>query len=1128
MRAHRAGLYVLAWFSQLLLFVSLTVAVAVGVLLSLPLLAENENIENALTDKINEMLPGLQVTYGVLKVYPLLDKVYVQLEDIVVAQEGTVLAKMPYGGVWYDEEKWQVKVRGAQLNFSPLALSEAFAQSSQSSNNDEEATAVGGIDGTQQIFLLMENTQWHDPESQLQLNDADIKAQLADNRWQVAVSEKNHNDRWLNAHASGQWHTLFPIEIKATFKNFIPPALLPLTWQNMQATVAVALNQTIDFSATGKAQSVVIEDTTIENGQWKISGQLVPNVTAWASVWLRTQSVESSLFTLPQSNVLSLSVVSGGQLEEPLSALSASYALLADQLALTSTVISATVSVFSQGDFAVADKSWYWLANQLYVANDDFAVKGSLVADGIALSVSQITVHADIGYANLAQLHHYMPAGELRQYFTDNVLQGAVNHGAFYYQQNALLTSTLLTAVFSGGELIIDDNWPLAQGLLGVIVLNDNKLHIDGEGRFNHVYADNVLAVIDDVHANHPTLALSIDVGWGVVSNYMQAAAAVPPIKEGVGVAQTFMLPSAAGVAKLTLAITVPINDPDNTQVLASLLVGDITVQADKQLPNIAVEIGNIVFSNQQFTGNLQGAFDGDTTQPVAATFDDAQNLEATGKLNSPAVISLLHFSTPPLSGHLEFNLSADISLTVVHADLSNMAFLLPVPLSKTIGDVASLSLRLSEQQLQAGLTAPNLNLLLITNTAGFQVAVNREPLEVPSVGNVIHGTLANVDIDQWLQTIEQHGVGFNQLSLFIADAKFAGLALPQLNVSVTRGEAGTNIAVKESPTINGEIYFDDSNLVVSLAHLHLPMKVKTGDNNKNFLANRAVSVTVDELQLGGLTLGQLKIQGAPQTTGWHLNSLVIYQGVTTLSVGGVSQNNTTYISLILDTDSFDELLTITDIPPVISDGRISVGGNLSWTGEILDFALPVLHGTLTLNGHGLNYADISFTSEVIGLLSKLSPESLFKLGLRDLSQKDEDDDATTPAPSGIGSIGKPGVSFNEVTGNLVVANGYVYLAPMMLASDNIELDLLGKTNFVQQEHHLYGRVRPGRQIVKAGSAATLGLPFDPVSFFSALILGKIFEEPISQLGAYNYTITGAWQDPHYAEHRETTTTQTN
>ena len=40
----------------------------------------------------------------------------------------------------------------------------------------------------------------------------------------------------------------------------------------------------------------------------------------------------------------------------------------------------------------------------------------------------------------------------------------------------------------------------------------------------------------------------------------------------------------------------------------------------------------------------------------------------------------------------------------------------------------------------------------------------------------------------------------------------------------------------------------------------------------------------------------------------------------------------------------------------------------------------------------------------------------------------------------------------------------------------------------------------------------------NPLALAAGWFLGKVFEKPISEIGAYNYRIGGTWQNPAYSE----------
>ena len=141
---------------------------------------------------------------------------------------------------------------------------------------------------------------------------------------------------------------------------------------------------------------------------------------------------------------------------------------------------------------------------------------------------------------------------------------------------------------------------------------------------------------------------------------------------------------------------------------------------------------------------------------------------------------------------------------------------------------------------------------------------------------------------------------------------------------------------------------------------------------------------------------------------------------------------------------------------------------------------------------------------DVFRFLSILSPESLFNLGFTEL--------------------GKPGGQSYYIAGAIDIKDGFVSTEEIHMTSNDINIVLRGQTDMRHRQHDLAGRVRPGKRYMDAGSTVSLGATlagataFNPPVFLAAFLLGKVFEKPLSEIGAYNYTISGSWDEPVYTE----------
>ena len=209
-----------------------------------------------------------------------------------------------------------------------------------------------------------------------------------------------------------------------------------------------------------------------------------------------------------------------------------------------------------------------------------------------------------------------------------------------------------------------------------------------------------------------------------------------------------------------------------------------------------------------------------------------------------------------------------------------------------------------------------------------------------------------------------------------------------------------------------------------------------------------------------------------------------------------------TTLSVLLTTSDLAAFLSGFSLDNFVNAGDMAITGNIFWPQLSTPWMIEDLRGVLHLEMNNVQYSKTG--PDVFRFLSILSPESLFNLGFTEL--------------------GKPGGQSYYIAGAIDIKDGFVSTEEIHMTSNDINIVLRGQTDMRHRQHDLAGRVRPGKRYMDAGSTVSLGATlagataFNPPVFLAAFLLGKVFEKPLSEIGAYNYTISGSWDEPVYTE----------
>jgi len=171
----------------------------------------------------------------------------------------------------------------------------------------------------------------------------------------------------------------------------------------------------------------------------------------------------------------------------------------------------------------------------------------------------------------------------------------------------------------------------------------------------------------------------------------------------------------------------------------------------------------------------------------------------------------------------------------------------------------------------------------------------------------------------------------------------------------------------------------------------------------------------------------------------------------------------------------------------------------------LLDPSPGTMGGQLSLVAERARFARAD--SGIFKLFQLLSPDAFLSLGFTETLRE--------------------GILFERVEGTVAIERGTMRSESIMASSKDLSVELTGTADLADESLDFRARVQPGVAAVNAllGGAALVTAPAAPLAAVVGWVAGKIFEEPLnaikqpfSEIGAYEYTITGTWDDPVYEE----------
>lgn len=769
----------------------------------------------------------------------------------------------------------------------------------------------------------------------------------------------------------------------------------------------------------------------------------------------------------------------------------ATLSVTAQALQMKPAANAPPADVFANGLLSVSGNQWQWQGDMV-AAGEDGKIGGSVFVASAKNINHPPEFQIDLRATDVpaASLNRYIAHDDTAQWFEQSVLEGVIHAAHLKASGTTDHPNIELTAAFANARIDIAEGWPDAEELQGTVSYRGNEVVIVGGGRIAGATADDIVTSINIDEIEPATLFLTANFNQDDLPTLLTAAGKIPPAAAEVRdiASQTRM----SGGAQLSLDIAAPLANPQNTSFFARLsLPGNATVFAGQDLPPLEQLTGKVDIDADGARATLRGMFQ---NRPVIVQANN-DDIRIRGRVSVIAALAAAGAPDFPASGTAEFVVHRTDTLTTFTSNLHGVQLDLPPPLQKSKSDTVNFSATSGPDGERLTLQTESDTVAVHLRGDGADVAINEPPQQPPLQGTHIHGAIAKVEnAAAWL---EQGGAGATELSVVIFNSFLLNMQHDILTIVSPLPDAqGARTIRLDGNAVSGEISFQPGGANADFSRLSLSDLSSNGTAPDIELLS--VTVSARDFHVGGASLGTLFLRGAPASQdGWQLSTLRIYQDGYTLAAAGQYDGAQTALSLALDAPDAPSLLSSFGQDSVLSEGQARFAGEVLWSGAPPDFSANTLQGRLSLDAANMRY--LKSDGGIISILAVLSPLSLLQLGFTE--------------------IGKEGVLLDTIQGEILLENGAAKFQDITMKNDDLSISLQGETNIATETLNISGRVRPGNRLLKAGAAVGAGIAaVQPLSLAAGWFLGKIFEAPLSEIGAYNYTITGDWQNPVYEE----------
>ena len=186
--------------------------------------------------------------------------------------------------------------------------------------------------------------------------------------------------------------------------------------------------------------------------------------------------------------------------------------------------------------------------------------------------------------------------------------------------------------------------------------------------------------------------------------------------------------------------------------------------------------------------------------------------------------------------------------------------------------------------------------------------------------------------------------------------------------------------------------------------------------------------------------------------------------------------------------------------PDIVANGTAGLEGALAWAGPLARIDYPSLAGNLTLKAETGQFLKMEpGMGKLLGVLSLQSLPRRLTLDFRDVFSE--------------------GFAFDSIAGSAKIVKGVASTEGLAMAGPMASVAIAGTADLARETQDLTVRVVPvvGDSVAIAASLALL----NPIIGAGAFLAQRLLKDPLGQMLAFEYHVTGTWEDPKVIKTRD-------
>jgi uncharacterized protein (TIGR02099 family) len=762
-------------------------------------------------------------------------------------------------------------------------------------------------------------------------------------------------------------------------------------------------------------------------------------------------------------------------------------------------------------------------------ANEDLAgsAYGSYVWTGDGPGVADLA--AQLSRADGRDIARYLPLGTImgevtRDWLARAILAGDASDVRFRLKgdlrdfpfTDPARGQFLVAAKVTNAVLDYVAGWPRIEALQGELIFERAKMEIAGRsGVILGTRIANVRASIPDLLAEHTLLSVDGQ-AEGPTDEFLKYIQDSPVRRMTDGFTDGMR---ADGRGRLRLRLDLPLDELAKSRVAGEYQFSGNTLSFNPRLPPVERAAGRVAFTESSLTvQDVKGRlFGGDITIGGGSRPDSGVAITASGEAAIDATRAVFdHPWRSRLQGRSSysaaFTVSDGRSRLSFESQLRGVSIDLPTPFAKSAAEAMPLKVDVYPGQGRERISIAVGGIVqaeLLRLAQGDAMQVQRvavafgpaaaEPMRLPERGGTsLYGSLGAFDLDRWLPLLAGAASGSGPTSF---DLRFDSLdALGKRIKNVTfRGasEADGWVANLSAAELAGDFSYrsaDSGRLVAHLKHFTLPEDspgAKPGAATKDL---PAVDLVVESFTHRGRKLGRIEVLAQHEGADWRIEKLAMLNPESSLSGRGTwrsGEGSRTALDFQLEVSDVGGFLERMGNPDHVKGGRAKLSGGVNWSGDPVTLDYATLSGELKLEGEDGQFLEIEpGFGKLVSLMSLQMLPRRITLDFRDVFSK--------------------GFQWDKIASDLTIARGVMAVKEFKMTGSAAEVRMSGQIDLGLETQNLKVTVIPSL----GDTASTVVGLINPAAGVATMIAQRLLKEPLGTIFAYDYAISGTWNDP--------------